>query len=303
MRKFPKVKYPNDSETDGLLDGEVVVTEKLDGANFRWTWNDDNELVVGTRNHVYEPPYENLPKSFQHAVEYIQETNKFVDPPNVTFFGEALHRHSLDYEGIDWKNPHKGSPHVPLDSETPNVVVFDAWYNGGGWMLWDEICEMVTVGGFEVTRIIERGNPDGLALEIPEESMLGGSPEGIVIRRVDGSVRAKKVTDEFREQNAVSFEDPSKAASDAAEFVAAYITSNRIEKEAHKLVDEGKYDRPRMEMMEQLPRRVITDAIQENAWDLITSGGFEAEWDDEFKSDVRSRASKKCARTLKGELI
>jgi len=53
MRKFPKLKYPNDPETDGVLAGMVAVTEKLDGANFRFTWDDG--LVVGTRNRVQRP--------------------------------------------------------------------------------------------------------------------------------------------------------------------------------------------------------------------------------------------------------
>jgi len=129
--------------------------------------------------------------------------------------------------------------------------------------------------------------------------MFGGPPEGIVVRRTDGTVRAKKVSDDFKEQNAVAFEQPSQHAGDAANFVAAYVTEARIEKAAHKLVDEGEYDSLEMAMMEDLPRNVLVDAVHENAWDLLTSGGFEGEWDDDFKGEVRSKASKKCARVLK----
>jgi hypothetical protein len=132
--------------------------------------------------------------------------------------------------------------------------------------------------------------------------MFGGSPEGIVARRVDGSVRAKKVTDDFKEHHSVSFDDPSKAQSDAAEFVATYVTEPRITKAAHKLVDEGEYDRLEMPMMEDLPRTVLVDVMAENGWNLLTSGGFEAVWDDDFKSEVRSKVSKKCARVLKTEV-
>jgi hypothetical protein len=306
MRKFPKVKYPNDPQTDGLLNGEVVVTEKLDGANFRFTWDDDGELHVGTRNHVYRHVDENLPKAFEHAVEYLQQVTDGWDmdrgwSEGVVFYGEAMHLHSLDYDDIDWHHPHKGSPHVPLDSDTPNVVLFDARRNGE-WVHWDELSDMIAHSPFEGTRVMERGDPDELSFDVPETSMFGGQPEGIVVRRTDGSVRAKKVTDEFKERNAVSFEDTSKAKSDAAEFVAAYVTKARIEKTAHKLVDEGEYDRLEMPMMEDLPRAVLQDAMAEHGWDLLTSGWFEAEWDDDFKSQVRSRASKKCARVLKSEV-
>ena len=54
MDKFPKIKYPNDEATDGLIVGNVVVTEKFDGANFRFTWDDDGQLRIGTRNVLYE---------------------------------------------------------------------------------------------------------------------------------------------------------------------------------------------------------------------------------------------------------
>lgn len=36
MKKFPKIRYPNDSATDGVLDGYIYVLEKLGGANFRF---------------------------------------------------------------------------------------------------------------------------------------------------------------------------------------------------------------------------------------------------------------------------
>jgi hypothetical protein len=305
MKKFPKVKYPGDPETDGIQNGEVVVTEKLDGANFRFTV-EDGELIVGTRNHEYTADDENLPKAFYHAVEYLEQElteddKTFIegggDAPNITFFGEALHYHSLDYDGIDWHNPSKGSPHVPLESETPNVVLFDA-YNENGWAPWDTFTSAAETIGFETTEVIDRGDFDEVDTEIPEESFLGGQPEGIVVRRTDGSVRAKKVADDFKEQNAQSFDDPSKAQSQAGSFVAAYITKPRIEKTAQKLIDEGEYDHLQMEMMEQLPRKVIEDAFCENGWTLITND-MEYEWNDDFKSEVRSKASSKCASILK----
>lgn len=302
MKKFPKVRYPSDPETDGLHNGEVVVTEKLDGANFRFTWDEDGDLVIGTRNHVHDPDGENVPHDFSHAIEYVQERESdlwgFED---LVLFGEAMHRHSLVYDDIDWETPHKGSPHVPLESDTPNVVLFDAWRDGE-WLDWDEFTDLIEPTEFETTRVLERGDPEELSFDVPEESMFGGPPEGIVARRVDGTVRAKKVTEDFKETNAVAFEDPSKAQSDAAEFVAAYVTEARIKNVAHSLVDEGRYEQLEMPMMEDLPREVLKDAMAENGWDLLTSGGFEAEWDDDFKGEVRSKASKKCARVLKKEV-
>lgn len=301
MRKFPKLKYPSDPETDGILAGEVVVTEKLDGANFRFSWDEDGTLHVGTRNHTFPWDDENVPKAFGHAIEYVKERESdlwgFED---LTLFGEAMHLHSLTYQDVDYNQPAKGSPH--FGEGYPSVVLFDAWKDGE-WMHWDDFLDLIEPTEFETTRVLARGDGQSLkdidAFDIPEESMFGGQPEGIVARRINGSVRAKKVSEDFKEQNAISFEEPSQHAGDAANFVAALVTEARIEKMAHKLVDEGHYDHLHMSMMEDLPRRVLVDAVHENAWDLLTSGGFEAEWDDDFKAEVRSKASKKCARVLK----
>jgi len=305
MRKFPKIRYPSDPETDGLHNGEVVVTEKLDGANFRFTW-EGGDLVVGTRNHVYDHDDENLPKAFEHAVEYVKRQQGWFDvfmAHEWVFFGEAMHLHSLDYDDIDWHNPAKGSPHVPLDADQPNVVLFDAWHIRDGWADWDRFTELLDGSKFQHAPVLERGDPDELDFEVPEESMFGGPPEGIVARRVDGSVRAKKVTDDFKETNSQAFNDPTKAQSDAAEFVAAFVTPQRVKKQVDKFVDEGKYERARMEMMEDLPREVLKDVMAEEGWtSLLSDGGFEAEWDDDFKHEVRSKASKKCARVLKKEV-
>jgi hypothetical protein len=304
MKKFPKIRYPSDSETDGVLAGEVVVTEKVDGANFRFTWDEDGALIVGSRNHSYPADDENVPKAFRHAIDYIQATVPEEWKSAVsdyTFFGEAMHVHSLDYDDIDWHIPSKGSAHVPLDSEYPNVVIFDVYDNEADeWVSWDKVIEMSQSINMQWTRVLDRGHGDDVSLDVPAESMFGGPPEGIVVRRTDGSLRAKKVTDDFKEKNAQSFNDPSKAQSDAAEFVAMFVTDNRIEKQAHKLIDEGEYDEIRMEMMEQLPVAVLQDVMNEEGWNLLADEyTFECEFDSDFKGEVRSKASSRCARVLR----
>lgn len=304
MKRFPKLRYPNHPDAEGVLDGEVVVTEKADGANTRCTWN-DGDLRIGTRNHEYNSDDENLPKAFRHAVEYVEDTaNTFYNREKYTLFGESLHLHSLDYTGIDWHNPHKGSPHVPLDSDIPNVIFYDVWDSlSEEWLSWDEAASVISELGFETVQVLERGDPEELSFDIPNESQFGGPPEGIVVRRVDGSARAKKVTDEFKEKNAETFRDRAKAQSDASEFCAMFVTEARIKKETHKLVDEGKYDGLRMEMMEVLPRRVLQDIFEEEGWNLLRNEyGFSCEFDADFKSSVRSKASNMCARALGEEL-
>lgn len=306
MKKFPKIKYPNDPETDGLLNGDVVVTEKFDGANFRFKIDDDG-ISIGTRNIVYEDPDdENFPNAFKHARKWLrdlpQDVKDYIHGAGV-FFGEAMHLHSLDYENIDWQTPAKGSPHVPLDDPQPNVVLFD-WWQDGSWADWEDFEKLCDVLGLPKTPVLARGPGESLkeddAFQIPDKSAFGGPPEGIVVRRQDGSIRAKKVSTDFKEKNAQAFNDPSKAQSDAAEFLAMFLTEGRIRDVAHDLVDEGDYDALKMEMMQDLPQAVLQDIMDEEGWNLLNNEyGFECEFDDDFKSSVRSKASSRCAKVLK----
>jgi hypothetical protein len=298
MKKFPKIRYPGDSATDGILDGPVVVMEKLDGANFRWRWDDDM-LYIGTRNHWYHESDDNIPHAFSHAIDHIKHSSenpqRFED---YTFFGEAMHLHSLEYENVDYEVPDKGSAY-PADL-TPNVFVFDAWDNEADeWAHYNDVMQMTNQMGLTPAPPLEYGDPNELSLDVPDESVLGGPPEGIVVRRLDGTVRSKKVTDDFKEKNATTFNDAKKAATDAGEFVATYVTDARVEKHAHKLVDEGEYDELQMQMMERLPEAVLRDVFAEHGWEILNSS---RDLPAETKDEIRSRASKKCARVLKEQL-
>lgn len=308
MKKFPKIRYPGDEETDGLLNDDVVVTEKLDGANFRFTFDENGNVVCGSRNVKFtedgEPlPLEEINSAFRHAIEYLREVTPDEIPESVkgtTFYGEAMHLHSLEYEDIDYEKPSSG-PAYP-GGDTPNVVIFDARHNSD-WLNWYDVVVASDILNLELTRVIDHGDPDECSFEVPAESVFGGPPEGIVVRRIDGDVRAKKVTEDFKEQSATTFNDPSKAQSDAAEFVAMFVTDARIEKSAHKLVDEGEYDQLEMPMMEDLPLRVIRDVVDEEGYNLFMDEyGFEAEFDSDFKYEVRSKVSDRCARRLRGML-
>lgn len=316
LNKFPSIKYPNDPETDRLFNDECVVTEKLDGANFRFTWSPDGELVFGSRNVKFtengEPlPEEEVNADFQHAAnalnQLVPEPDELAfDVERFTFFGEAMHMHSLQYDDLDYTAPQSG-PAFPADV-TNSVVLFDAWdHRYNEWVDWTLFRELADEVNLQQTQEIAQNDEEYLRdkgyLDIPDESMFGGDPEGIVVRRTDGEVRAKKVSEDFREKNAIAFNSPSKAESDGAEFVAMFATPGRIKSVAHSLVEDEEYDSLKMEMMEDLPKAVLQDILEEEGWNLICNQyNYEAEIDDEWKSEVRSRTSKLCARHLKKEI-
>lgn len=329
MKKYPSIRYPNEPETDGLLEpGEdIIVMEKLDGANFRFHFDNDGNVVPGSRNVEYEgPDDENLDKNFLHAIEYLEHVLADVDTThpllqNVTFYGEAMHQHTIDYDAYDGEHPH------PTEEDCPNVLLFDAVAEKGHdladsdsygqFMHHDRFLEMVDNLPLKTAPILHRepaGEFDGHEIptsryRLPDESAdtefdAEGLAEGVVYKRADGTVRAKKVHPQFKEQHS----GPSGGADDygmseAGVFVQQYVTDARIRKMAHKLVErpDTEWQAVQMEMMEDLPRAVLVDAMEENAWDLLNND-MEFNFDSDFKGEVRSKASKKCARVLKEEV-
>lgn len=332
MKKYPSIRYPNEPETDGLLEhGEdIVVMEKLDGANFRWHFDQKGRVVAGSRNVEYEgPDDENIDKDFIHAIEYLEHVLEDVDTThpllqNLTFYGESMHAHTIDYDAYEGHHPH------PTEEDCPNVVVFDVVAEeghpyvevedepetAGTFMHHDDFLDMMDNLPLTVAPILERTPAEEFdGHEVPESAFREpdedadnefdqkGLAEGVVYKRVDGSVRAKKVHPQFKEQHS----GPSGGNSDyqqtkAGVFVQKYVTEARIKKMIQKLANSplGNYESVQMAMMEDLPRIVLTDVMEENGWELLNND-FECEFDSDFKGEVRSKASKKCARVLKQE--
>lgn len=329
MRTYPSIRYPNEPETDGLLEpgADIVVMEKLDGANFRWHFDEDGRIVPGSRRVEYESADdENLDKNFIHAIEYLEHVLEDVDTEhellqNLTFYGESMHQHTIDYDAYDGVHPH------PTEEDCANVVVFDIVAEEGHplvpaekegkFLPHTEFMDTMEELPLEVAPILAVEPAEEFdGHDIPVSSYRTPDPEadsefdqqglaeGVVYKRSDGTVRAKKVHPEFKEQHG----GPSGGNNDytttkAGEFVQMYATKARIRKMAHKLVErpDTEYQGLQMEMMRDLPRLVITDAWEENAWDLMNND-FECEFDSDFKGEVRSKVSKKCARVLKNML-
>jgi len=333
MKKYPSIRYPNEPEADGLLEhGEdIIVMEKLDGANFRWHFDKTGDIVPGSRNVEYSgPDDENIDKNFLHAIEYLEHVLEDVqtDHPllqNLTFYGEAMHQHTIDYDAYEGDHPH------PTEEDCANVVVFDIVAEeghpyvevddepetAGTFMHHDHFLEMMDDLPLDVAPILHRAPAEEFdGFDIPtsvyrtpdpsadNEFDKKGLAEGVVYKRADGSVRAKKVHPQFKEQHG----GPSGGNSDyqtteAGEFVQKYVTEARIRKMVQKLANSplGEYESVQMKMMKDLPRVVLTDVMEENGWELLNND-FEFTFDSDFKGGVRSQTSKKCARVLKEEV-
>lgn len=321
MKKYDKIRHLGHEKTDGIFsDGAVRILEKIDGANFRWQYHEKSGgLLCGSRNFVFWEPDESgegkIPQGneqFRHVIEYLYNEidfnrlktyhRKYGD---LVFFGEAMYKHSLDYDAWEGKHPDIGG-------DVPNYLGFDIWDPGEGEFLrFDAVrgihedLGLQTVPDLGVKWCDEIEKED---LEIPESDFREPEPdadtefdrkglaEGIVIRNDDLGIRAKRVHEVFKEKNAIAFEDPGKAQTTAGKWVAGYVTKARIRKQIHKLVDEGDYAGPEMEMMEELPQAVLEDVMAEEGWEIICSN---RDLTKETKDEIRSKTSRKCVRVLK----
>lgn len=315
MKKYPSIRYPGEPETDGLLDGDhdIIVMEKVDGANFRFSFNEDGDILIGSRNIEYGDDRENLDKSFEHALQYLEHIFAGWELPDwatdVVFYGEAMHRHTIDYDAYSGEHPH------PTEEDCPNVVVFDAEALGS-FVSHDRLMELLSMTPLTHVPIIdivpsEEFEPYDIPPshyrsedeEADSEFDARGLAEGVVYKRSDGQVRAKQVHESFKEKHKGGGGAKDFEQTPAGEFVNMYVTEGRIRDVAQTLVErpDTQWESLQMEMMEDLPRAVLQDAMAENGWDLLTND-FEFEFDSDFKGEVRSKSSKKCARVLKEEI-
>lgn len=317
MKKYEKIKRVGHDQNQGMFqnpDDQLLIKEKLDGANFRWTYNHDGQPVFGSKNVEYKiegkPDYsENVDGRFTNAIQHIRnnvdiEKSNILDRPSrYTFFGENMVSHSLEYK---W-------------DETPQVIGFDIYDHKKDKFREQEFVDAVfgelgvttapvtmsmTVEGFREAHGSEDGFP------IPESEYRDGKGEGVVIINRDMeendrsgfNTRAKLVTEEFKEKHkeATGANQSVEAVDDHEKAVSKFCTDARIRKHINKMQNHGR--ELGMEMMENsgdhdgLPIRVAKDIVEEEYDSFVTSN-----WRLDFK-DFRSLVAKRCVHVLKQEV-
>lgn len=298
---YPSIQYPAESDIDWSDSSDIVVLEKLDGANGRFTI-EENELVFGSRNKVFKD--EPVESQFKHAVEYLKQTvdyetfESLAGSHSVTVFGECLHKHRIDYD--EWEGHHPR-----IDSDTPNFVVF-AVYIDGEPTSWKTVQEWTSQLNLETPQVISSGDVQVSKLEIPQsmyrtknpdaelEFNKKGKAEGMVLRHPDGE-RAKVVSTEFKEVNKSNTNVDNKTQ----QFVETYITKPRVLKKAKELQNgDNKYsnDALEMEMMQDLHSIVFEDALEESP------EHNSSEISDDKRQKFHSQSSNKISTILQKEI-
>ncbi|MCE8037031.1 RNA ligase family protein [Halomonas sp. MCCC 1A11062] len=179
-------------EVEALLADEVLVEEKLDGANLGISWGDEGQLRVQNRGAYLEPPYRGqFSRLNQWLMQHLAVFQQHL-PDHVILFGEwCAARHSLDYAALpDW------------------FLIFDI-YDRQAQRFWnhDRRNDLASRLGLSVVPLLKRGfftvNELEALVHSGRSAYRDGKLEGLVIRQ-DGPKwcehRAKLVHPNFVQQ-------------------------------------------------------------------------------------------------------
>lgn len=252
MKKYPSIP-PVENAPEGLFDsGHLWIQEKIDGANFRFQLRESGAIRFGDRDRVYDD-HGAIPEPFAHAVRHVRERldrealgRAVDDVESVVFFGEATHRHAIEY---DWER-------------TPSFLGFDVYSAetdsfrppGAAQGIFERL-------GLEPVNAIERElntrDFDPNSYSVPESAWYDGPAEGVVIRNKRGG-RAAILHPDFEADATVEpFEE---SAEELAETLATDGRFGRLQTELETrgtaVTVEALYDRVFEDVVREEHRRL-----------------------------------------------
>lgn len=291
--KYPKIKRLGYPDTAAIWDDKVVVEEKIDGANFRFMYDPDQEDPVqgirwGTRNVDYtNVPQDSWPKRFvrqwEWVIEHAEDIQKYA---GYVFYAEAVLPHTIQY---DW------------DKFPAPLLGFDVLSPDGTWVPYPENKKIFEDIGLPFVPVIgvleERPTVEQFEELVPKSQFYDGIAEGVVLKNYGNGVFAKVLSEKFVETNRNIFGKSKKELSDETEKWFEYLFSpRRIEKVIQRLVDEEGRALD-MRLMRDLIYTVMEDAIVEEGLELVRK----AEVVD-FKK-IRKMLSKRCQNVLQRMMV
>jgi len=271
MKQYPSIPRAENAPSELFESGHLWLLEKIDGANLRFQLRASGEIRFGDRSRVYDDPGA-IPDPYEHAVQYVRERldrealrNAIDHVESVVFFGEATHRHTIEY---DW-------------DRLPPFLGFDVWSAPEESFRPPEAVQGIFERlGLEPVNAVERErhtrdfDPDSYS--IPDSAWYDGPAEGVVIRNKRGG-RAKLLHPDFRE-----VDDTIPVEATAAELARKYATDRRFEKLEAKMQSQG-----RAVTFETLYDRTVTDIVREEHKQLY-HGSSSVDL-GEFRSEVAAK--------------
>lgn len=253
---YPKIHRLGKEENDGILDNEVVIQEKIDGANTS-VWIDEGVIKMGSRTRLLGE------ESFNGFCEYINANqgikNLLTDFPEYRLFGEWLVRHTISYNELAYKKFYLF-----------DILADDKWFDQ------KKVQDIAEIYGIAYPQVFFRGvtNQESIK-EFVGKSNIGDHGEGVVIKcagfvnKFGDHCYAKVVTEKFKENNALVFGGNNKHSESYQEMrvVNKYCTLSRVQKIMNKLQPEIN---KRLDF-EHTPRVAGTcyhDMLTEEIWEM-----------------------------------
>jgi hypothetical protein len=262
LTKYQHVERLGHDDALGLLDGTVVVQEKLDGANFTVAKHPTRGIIMASRNNVISVG--GTPSTgFNGAIDYVLNHPGFNDifsmHPDWVLRGEWLVRHSINY----------------AKEFMGKFYCFDVQDGNGAYIPVETYAPYLNAAQIlmvPVLATIDKPTHDQLVEYTKGGGYFGAEQkEGIVVKRYDfvnkyGRVTwGKLVAADFKEANKIHM---GAAKHDPIEIkFAALIKDEDILKVIHKLKDEK--GETSVRDMAQVIGRVWNDAFVDHLWDFV----------------------------------
>lgn len=252
MKAYPPIPRVEDAPKGLFESGHLWLLEKVDGANLRFHLRESGVLRFGDRDRVYEDP-DAIPQPYEHAVRHVRERldrealrNAVDDVESVVFFGEATHRHAIEY---DW-------------DRLPSFLGFDVWDDrSGSFRPPGAVQGIFERLGLDPINAVERERNtrdfDPTSYSVPQSAWYDGPAEGVVIRNKRGG-RAKLIHPEYREAD-----EPVPVDASAEELARKHVTDRRFETLERTLEIRGEavtfetlYDRAMVDVVREEHKRL-----------------------------------------------
>lgn len=240
IRAFPKIFHIGEGYIEKLFEGEVEITEKIDGSQLNFG-KIEGELYIRSKGAQIFP--ETVPGMFKGGVEHILEVKDRI-PDNTVFYGECLekpHHNVLKYERIP-KN------HIAL------FGVSDEHYNF--IKDYEKLKEYADLLDIDVVPLLYEGEIKTIKeLEkfLDFDSYLGGTKvEGIVVKNYNQPfllggqpipvMMGKYVREDFKETLKKEWNSKKTSKGRWEEYKESFRTEARWNKAIQHLAEKGELE-------------------------------------------------------------
>lgn len=298
---YVKILQIGSRGSERLFEGNVSVSEKVDGSQFRAGINENGNLVFASHhNQLY---LGNIPKMFEKAVEYIQSVetelrSEAAGHREIYYYCEYLnkpHHNTLNYAKVPKNNLALfgvllGSVPDPLDDSPAHFIYIDthSWLQSFADILDIDIVPELYCGPATLSSIQQYlKTPSYLGSELVEGIVIKNYKENILIGSRLQPVFAKLVREKFKERHSKEWKRQS-GKSKVQNFIESFCNEARWRKAVQYLRDEDNLQEA-VQDIGPLCKRVSEDIVAEEE-DYIKTELYKLYIKDIRRASVRGLA-------------